>query len=242
MAYRLADGRPPRRPARESAPGIPLPGYTYNMAELIPKLLVAGLGAAVSPVAIMVIITLMLMKHPLKNAAFFLVGFAPTLLALGITAGYFLHLGGSGKKSAVDGYIDIALGVLCILAAVAVFLKKPKEKKAGEQDISAPRAVLIGCVTMLTNYSTLVIYVSGIHVISSARLGASESALAVAFLSLITLSTVLAPIIIYIAFPRAAERVLTALKSWLSRHNKQIGIAILAVFAVVLIVKGVMAF
>jgi hypothetical protein len=211
------------------------------MSDIAPRLVMIGLGAAVSPVAVMVLISLMLRKHALRNALFFLLGFTPTLLALGYVFVYLLHVGGSGGKSDIDGYIDIALGVICLLAIILVYAKKPKEKKT-EEDISASRAGLIGCLTMLANYSTLIIFVSGIHVISAAKLPLLEDVLSVALLTLVTLWTLLVPVGIYVVAPSKAEKMLAALRDWLSKHNKEISAAILLVFAVLLIIKGIREF
>ncbi len=213
--------------------------YTVSMSwSLTVRLLVIGMGAAVSPVAVMVLISLMLRKHPLKNALFFLLGFTPTLVALGIVAVTLMHAGGSGKKSAVDAYIDLALGALCLLAIIPVIRKKPKESEPEPEDLKASRSLAIGCLTMLVNYSTLVIYASGIHYISSARLSLPENVFYMALLTVVTLSTLLLPVAVYIAVPGRAERWLAALKEWLGEHNKQIGVAILLIFAVLLFVKG----
>ena len=79
------------------------------MLQLLPRLIVIGLAAAVSPVAVMVLISLMLKKNPVRNSSLFLLGFALVLIAIGIAGLFLLHLGGHAKKSPVDGYIDIAL-------------------------------------------------------------------------------------------------------------------------------------
>lgn len=194
-----------------------------------------------SPVAVMVLISLMLRRNALRNATFFLLGFTPTLLALGYVFVFVLHVGGSGGKSDIDGYIDIALGVLCLLAIILVYKKKPREKKP-EEDVPASRAAMIGCLTMLANYSTLIIFISGIHLISAEKLSLLENILSVALLTLVTLWTLLVPIGIYVAVPSKAERMLAALKEWLSRHNKEISAAILLLFGVLLLVKGIRAF
>ena len=209
------------------------------MSSLAPRLIVIGLAAAVSPVAIMVLISLMLRKHPLKNAFFFLLGFTPTLLALGMGAVLVFHVGGSGKKTSVDGYIDIALGVLCLLAIILVLRKKPKESEPEAGELTASRAFVIGCAAMLANYSTLIIFISGLHYVITAKLPLYEDVLAVALLTLVTLSSLLVPIFLYIAAPTKAARLLAALRIWLSKHNKEIGVAILLVFAVLLLVKGI---
>lgn len=214
----------------------------HVMGSLIPRVIVIGLAAAVSPVAIMVLISLMFTKSALRNSLSFLVGYTVTLLAIGMVSVYVLHVGGSGKKGHLDAYIDIALGVLCLLGIALVFRKGKKEKET-KTEAAKPFGVLrsasVGAATMLVNASTIIVYVTGVHVISSAHLKLYDSFLAVALLTLVSLVTLLIPIIIYVAFPKKADRVLGALRAWLQKHNRLIGATILLVFAAVLLARGI---
>jgi len=211
------------------------------MLQLLPRLIVIGLAAAVSPVAVMVLISLMLKKHPVRNSSLFLLGFALVLIAIGIAGIILLHFGGHAKKSPVDGYIDIALGVLCLLAIPLAWKRKRKQEEPAARDIKPARAFTLGGATMLVNFSTIPIYVSGVHVISDARLGLFDDVLAMVILTAVTLITLVVPIVIYIVFPKAAARALSSVRVWLSKHQKVIGAAILLVFGVYLLIKGIHA-
>lgn len=218
------------------------------MADIVPKLILAGLGAAVSPVAVIVLLTLMMRKKPLRNAWLFLLGFTITLVAIGVIMGFVLHFGGSGSKSAFDDWVDVALGALC-LALIPFSLRGKKEKagggaEAGEKEdkgIGASRAFVMGVATMCVNTSTMVIYAAGMHVISQAGLSPPEVVLSVALLTFITLLSLLVPIFIYVVFPERAGKVLASLQGWLNRHKKIIGAGVLAVFGVYLVTKGALA-
>jgi len=201
------------------------------------------LAAAVSPVAVMVLISLMLKKNPVRNSSLFLLGFALVLIAIGIAGLFLLHLGGHAKKSPVDGYIDIALGVLCLLAIPLVWKRKRKRKQEepAARDIKPARAFTLGAATMLVNFSTIPIYVTGVHEISSAKLAVSDDVLAMIVLTVVTLLTLIVPIITYTAFPKTAARVLSSVRVWLSKNQKVIGATILLVFGVYLLIKGIHA-
>ena len=99
------------------------------MGDLVPRLIITGLAAAVSPVAVMVLLAVLSRKNARRNSLLWLLGFTATLIALGVVMVYIFHLGGSGETSKVDGYIDIVLGFLCLLPIPWTFMKKRKEKK-----------------------------------------------------------------------------------------------------------------
>lgn len=209
------------------------------MADLIPKMVVTGLAAAISPVAVMFLISVMMRKHARRNSIMFLSGFSLVLLAIAMVAIFLLKAGSSGKKSTVDGYIDVALGILC-LAAMLLSLRSRKTGKEKEaKDLKASRAFVFGMTAMAVNATTIVIYVAGTHSIVEAKASLGGDILALLVLTLVTLTTLLIPIFILFAFPTRSEKVLGSLSSWLSRHHKIIGAGILLVFGIYLLIKGI---
>ena len=212
------------------------------MAELIPRVIIAGLVASISPVSVMVLLSVMMRKNVRRNSLLFLLGFTLVLIATGVVVIFVFRAGGSGAKSEVDGYIDLALGVLC-LAAILLTLRPNKKKAEPEtaKDLKASQAFLLGAGSLLVNTSTIVCYVSGAHEISAAKLAVYNDILALVLLTATTLLTLLIPIAVYYAFPTKAEKVLGSLNSWLARHSKVIGAAVLLIFGAYLLTKGIRA-
>ena len=212
------------------------------MGSLIPRLIMIGLAASVSPVAAMILITVLSRKNAKRNSLLWLLGFSLTLLALGFAGVYLLRAGGSGGTSKIDGYVDIALGALCLFAIPFDLLRG---KKGGSpkvnSDMSARGAFTLGCISMVVNPSTLIIFIAGLHAISAAVLNAYEDVISLCVLTLFTLTTVLVPIAIYFVFPSKSENALNSFQGWLMRHRKIIGAAILLIFGVYLLVKGLRA-
>jgi len=209
------------------------------MGKLIPQVIVAGLGAAVSPVAVTLLLAVMMRKHAKRNSLLYLLGFTLVLVTYGVLAVFVLHKSGSGGKGHTDDYINLAVGVLCLVFMVITIMKKPKERKAEQKDLKPRDAFILGVVAMVTNLSTIVIYLAGAHMITQASVGNADSAVALATMTFVTLLTLLIPIAIYFIFPNSADRVLGRLSAWLGRHSKIIGVAILAIFGVYLVVKGI---
>jgi hypothetical protein len=210
------------------------------LSDIIPRLMITGLAASVSPVAVMILISVLSRQNARKNSLLWLLGFTSTLLAMGFAGVYILHAAGSGGTSDIDGYIDIALGALC-LAAIPLNLLRHK-KNGGtkvDRELTSRGALILGCVSMLVNTSTFVIYISGLHEISRSHLSVLEDLISLAILTFFTLTTVLIPIAIYFFFPSRSERALSAFQAWLTKHQKLIGIAVLLIFGIYLLVKGI---
>jgi len=210
------------------------------MGSLIPKMILIGLAASVSPVSIMVLISIMLTKNPLKNALSFLLGFILVLIAYGVI-GDLIFRSAKPNKGHVGGYIDIALGVLCLLAIILVFFrsKKPKAEKTGGS-FGAGKALGIGAATMAINTSTIIIYIAGVHEVAMAKVGTVGSIVLLLVLSFFTLLTLFVPITVYVLFPKKASALLEKLRGWLVKHNTVIASGILVLFGVYLLVKGIM--
>jgi threonine/homoserine/homoserine lactone efflux protein len=202
--------------------------------------IIIGLAASVSPVAIMFLISILSRQHARRNSLIFLLGYTLTLTALGIVGVLVFHLGSGGRTSKVNGYIDLALGILCLLA-ILFTIRKPKKQETTEveSDLRASRAFSLGSFAMIVNTSTLIIYISGLHAIAAAGLEPFNDVIALALLTLFTLTSLIIPIIIYFALPDRSEKVLASLRVWLSKHSKAIGIAVLLIIGVYLVIKGI---
>jgi len=209
------------------------------MGSLIPRLIVIGLAASVSPVAVMILITVLSKENARRNSLLWLLGFTLTLIALGFAGVYILQAGGSGGTSKIDAYIDIALGALCLVVIPFDLLRKKDGGPKVESDMSVKGAFALGCISMVVNTSTFIIFVSGLHVISSSNLKTYEDVISLGILTLFTLTTVLVPIAIYFVFPSKSEKALASFQGWLMKHRKVIGAAILLIFGVYLLVKGI---
>src|SRR5450756_2997532 len=85
----------------------------------------------------------------------------------------------------------------------------------------------------------MIIYISGVHIISAAKVGTADDVIAIALMTAVTLVTLLIPILLYVIFPKRARKMLGSLKDWLFKHNKVIGAAILLLIGGVLLFNAV---
>lgn len=214
------------------------------MDNLFYQLVLTGLAASVSPLPVAVLIDILSFKNPVRSSLVYLLGFTLTLFALGVAALYIIQIGSSSSllPKNTEAYIDIGLGIACFGLIFFVMRKRPgqeedRKDKVGSQ-MKAYTAFILGCVLMITDYSTLVIYVSGLHLIGTAKLGLDDDVLALGLLTFITLLTLMVPIALYIISPEKAGKLLAYTGAWLTKHSKIIGSIILAFFGFYLVMRG----
>lgn len=208
------------------------------MGHLIPRVLVIGLGAAVSPVAIMILLAVMVKKDAKRNSLLFIAGYTLVLVVVGLAA-MFLFGAVTHKPGTSDAVIDIVLGALCLAFIPLSLKRKPKPQKE-DGGMNPLGAVALGAGAMLVNTSTWVFYLGGVHAITQAKnIGTADTAIAFIILIFMTLLTLTIPVGILLVFPVKSQKFLDALGEWLARHRKTITVALLLIFAVYLIWKGI---
>ena len=216
------------------------------MADLLGQLLAVGVGAAISPLATAICIALLSSSKPLEDALAFTLGYAVILAVIALVA--FVFFGaqpGSGDGSSdIRDTIDAAIGVLLLVFALKTWLGTPDPNAppprwvAAIDSITPAKALLLGMVVMLTNPTTLALYVSGLKEIVAADLGTAGSvAVLAAFVALVEVEF-LVPIALYAAAPRRAGAVMGAVQRWLEGHNRGVMIVVFGIFGVLLMAKG----
>lgn len=221
------------------------------MRGLLPQLLPLAFGAAVSPVVLTaVVLTLASRSHPRERAAAFTLGAVVPLLVVGL-GGLAIFASvpevSHRRDPAVSAAIDLSFGVVLLLLALRAVLSPPPPSKAGSPR-AAPgddrahlwRYLVLGVASMVTNFSTLVLFVPAVKEIARARLSVAGESAAFALLLAITLIPALVPLLFYMLAPQAAERVLTPLGDWASSHKRILGVAVAVVLGVWLSAKGLL--
>lgn len=209
------------------------------------QLVLAGIGASASPVAITACLDVLTYKNAIKNSLVFLLGFTLTLVSVGILILFLIKTGYSSISlpGQFKAYVDMGLGAICF-ALIPYVLKKRSRKNKNNQNVKKIKtmklrnAFLFGVLFMVTNYSTWIIYGAGLHIIGSARLEFIDNVLSFLFLTFITLTTLLIPIFAYIITPKKAETALSSIELWLKKHNKIVAVVVLALFGFYLLSKG----
>jgi len=222
-----------------------------ELSILLADILPLAIGAAVSPtVLIGIILILSVSDRPKLSGIAFYTG-AMIILLIVVLAGIILGKGAviasSKPPSVTSAYFDSALGILLILLGIWRIIKKgdgsPDENRFGGKSKSAIsdfiKYMVLGLGMFAINFTTTVlVFASGKDIgISSASL--TDKLIVVIILTIITLLVVEIPLLIYFTMPKRSEKLLGALNVWMQKNSRYLMAAVMFVFGIYLMVKGV---
>lgn len=210
--------------------------------QILPLLL----GAAISPVATTGMITVLATnnKSTIIKGFSYLLGTTMPLLIIGIPGIFlFSHIDFAPKNTVINSWIDLLAGLVLLGLAVKVALKPKTDKtKTATQDShrnqSYSKLTALGIVLMITNFSTLVLFIPAVKDIAISSLDVSGKSILLIVSIAITLLMIFAPLLIFILSPKRSEKILSSLKSLINRHMREVTLSILIVFGIYLLIKG----
>jgi hypothetical protein len=217
------------------------------VAALLASVLPLAVGAAISPTLLALQLLVLSGAHPLPRAWALALGSALVLAlfsVLGLTVLDHLHTA-HRHRSTSDAVVLFAAGGLMAALAVRSLVRRPTSaeehtSRTAERLASAPTPWFlgVGAVGMVVNFSTLVLFLPALHEIERSSTGLAARITAFVVLYVITLLPVLVPVGLVSVLGDRARPALDATHRWVTRHARQIGIAIELVFAVYLGVRG----
>ncbi|KAB2389941.1 GAP family protein [Actinomadura montaniterrae] len=221
------------------------------MGEVIGTLLPLAIGVAVSPIPIIAVILMLLAPRARATGLGFLAGWvcgvlAATVVLLLIANGLGMTAASGRPKTGVS-WIKLLLGVLLLILAAKQFTARPDPGEQAEMpawmkaiDTFTPvRAASLGVLLSAVNPKNLMMCAAAGIAVSQGRLSTGGQIVAVAVFTLIAVSSVAVPVIVYVADTARMRRPLDALKTWLERNNTTVMFVLLLVIGVVLIGKGI---
>ncbi len=217
------------------------------MGDLLSKVIPLSIGAAFSPTVLALELLILSGKRSKARSTAFMGGvllvFA-ALTALGLAISHTTST--SPAQETITKTVDVVAGVLLLLLALATVLRSivhdsvaPVEGES--KDTKNPgllSAFLLGLAIMVSNFSTILLYIPAMRSISASTVSTSDKAVAVAIAFLITAAPILLIYGFAIAFPKIATPPLNKLRGWIDRHQKVIGISVEVIFGVYLVFKA----
>jgi hypothetical protein len=193
------------------------------VSSVLVSLLVPALAIAVNPVPIIAAVTLLMTDHGRRNTATFLGALTVVMLADGLLTLFLLGSQSSGSESAAHGGVQLAFGL--VFLAIFVLQWRSKPLPPGEEPswmklmnkAGFGAAVVLGLA--LTNYALLS---AGMSTIRKAGLSTSQETAALLFFIVVSVSTVAATLVVFLARPGWATEKLARLKVWLTKHSRVI--------------------
>jgi len=224
------------------------------LSQLVAQLVSAAVVGALSPVATMATIAVLAARnHPLRNAVGLLVGWSIVLMLL--AAGLLALFGsdGAGLSDATKAVLNVVVGILLLsfglrnllgathpLAAAAAGdperHQEPPHWMRMLDRLTLIKAIGVGGVLLCVSPADLAVYVSALNGLAG-RPDTTKIVLTAVLVVAIDLC-ILIPLAIYVAMPRRAVRILSALRTWLIGHQLKLMAWVCAIFGVYLLVSG----
>jgi threonine/homoserine/homoserine lactone efflux protein len=220
------------------------PNITALLPLILFSLLPLGIGAAISPWPTTVTIMFLSTGRPLAKALAYLIGYSAVLVAIGIFALTVFGGGdyeGGDRSSAVGGTIDVVFGILFLVLALKLWLKAPDPSAPPPRWMSAFGSIniigafLLGVFMMVTNFSTLPLYIAGLKEIVTANLNPAGNLFALVLFILLIVVELLVPIGVYGRSPRRGGELLDGARQWLEKYNRVITIWIFVFYGILLL-------
>lgn len=220
------------------------PNITALLPLILFSLLPLGIGAAISPWPTTVTIMFLSTGRPLAKALAYLIGYSAVLVAIGIFALTVFGGGdyeGGDRSSAVGGTLDVVFGILFLGLALKLWLKAPDPSAppprwmSAFESINIGGAFLLGVFMMVTNFSTLPLYIAGLKEIVTANLNPAGNLFALVLFILLIVVELLVPIVVYARSPRRGGELLDGARQWLEKYNRVITICIFVFYGILLL-------
>jgi Sap, sulfolipid-1-addressing protein len=216
------------------------------MGKAIGEILPYALGAAVSVIPIIAIILMLVTPKAKTNGTAFAIGFAliGTIVLVLSSGRNYSSASGPTQTASI---IKLLLGLLLLVAALRQWRGRPKQgetpkmpKWMGAIDsFTAARALAIGVALSAVNPKNLAMSVAAALSIAQASIPTGQEIGVLIIYILVGASTVLAPVVVYVAMGDRAARILGGWRTWLADNNAVVTALLLLVFAVVLIGQGI---
>jgi cytochrome c biogenesis protein CcdA len=222
------------------------------MGDLLAKVLPLALGAAVSPTALAAAVVVMASRtRPVARGAMFVLGFVAvlavfTFLGLTVLSQATPHVTPTSRR--ISGTVDLVLGIVLLAFGLRELLLRatpsPGPGPDPAADTRAPKgtglaaALALGAVLMLTNFTSLVLYLPALQDVHQARTADSTKAVVVAVLFVCTALPVLMPFVGRLVAPGPSGRALARLGAFMTGHKRGVTVVVAGVFGTYLLVRG----
>jgi threonine/homoserine/homoserine lactone efflux protein len=220
------------------------------VGQAIGDLLPFAIGVALSPIPIIAIILMLLSSRAGANGGSFLVGWvvgvagASTVLMVVSTS---IGSGSNGAPSTSSSTFKLIAGVGLLLLARRSIRKRPAPGETAElpkwlttiDTLTPAKAAALGVLLSALNPKNLLLIAGAMVTLSQYHLAVGDIVIVIAVFVLVAVSTVAAPVVIFVVGGTRAQDRLDATKIWLGQNNATVMAVLLLVIGVVLIGKGI---
>ncbi len=222
------------------------------------QLLLLALDAALYPTLLAAVVILLNQPRRLALMSAYLAGGLIISIGVGLLVVFGLEGAVHGSHSAVSWTVDLAVGGLALLLAVALatradarFAERRKGSSAGAVDPNAHKGepvmqrILARESTPLVFIAALVMnlpsaaYLVAMKDIAAAHHATGATILLVVGFNLIMFMLIELPLIGLIVMPQGSEKAVLTLNGWLSENGRRIAIVLCVVLGAFLLIRGI---
>jgi hypothetical protein len=227
------------------------------MTDLLTRVIPLALGAAVSPAVLAAIVLILGGRRAIARGTAFAAGFA-TVLALLTVSGLLISHQTDPSAARVQITHDVygLLGVVLLALAVISLLRSRTRSETGTPVRTSDPGINTGTDTgtgtdhglfavyalgfglMISNLSTILLYLPAMHAVSSSTAAFDAKVAAVVLAALITSLPVTAPLVLRIALPKRSAPIFGAVNRFVTVHQGAITICVETLFGVYLIYRS----
>jgi hypothetical protein len=224
---------------------LPAMGAQDEMSSGLLDAITHGIGVAISPLVIIVIVLMLLSPRAVSNGLAFLAGWVAGLIVLGVIIFAVGGYGGAGSRHAYEGAIKIFFGLLLLAFAFHLWLRSRDPKNSGGSNWMSTVDTYGVLKSAGTGFFFAAIYPKNLIITAAAASEIAKSSSTgqeigeyVLFVVLGSV-TVAGPILLYMVVGKRIDPQLTRLKAWLTTDSQMILIALMLVFGLKLSIQGI---
>jgi hypothetical protein len=206
----------------------------------------AGLAliASLSPTALLIAGVFLGSAQPRVAAMFYLLGALVMSAAMGLVLLLILRgadLNRSAEHSPRYGF-RLGLGILLLVGAFVVAMRKPKDSGSQEGLVSRmaakPSPVSAFLVGILV-FAPGAAFLAALQVIATAKASLDLTVVAIAIVVVINVLFVWLPLLLFLAAPAVTSRYLTAFNGWLRANGRAVLTSVLVVVGLIMVGNGI---
>ncbi len=217
------------------------------MNELLATVIPLAIGAAISPQVLAITVIILGGKKSTKaRTAYMVLGMFVVLAVITtVAAGSMSQVPKEQGSTYLVSWLNVGLGALLLYLGIRGFIKKPDPnapektvKERGAGNAGPGKYIIIGLIVMITDFSSVVLFIPGIRDVAVASVGLVSKILVGAILYFAVLAPALIPLLATVISPDKAGRTMVAINDWLKRHSQAINTILCFIFGAFLIFKG----
>jgi hypothetical protein len=214
-----------------------------TVGSAVSQVLLPAIATAVNPVPIMAVVALLGSRHPRRNATMYLFVMLLVIVVVGMIDIYVAKNVSQSQTQGSGGF-QLLVGLLFLAAFVMNWRKKPDA--SGETQVpkwmqTVDTISVIGVLVLgvaLVNYALVSTAVAGILSVDASK---TEAVTAFVVYIVISMSTIVAPLVYFLVAPKRSEHLLAGMRVWLLKHNRTILLWVFGLMGGLFVAEGLIA-